>query len=33
MRVDLPSGTVIEYLIDGQERKVGKKRNGLLEKR
>ena len=32
VRVDLPDGTVIEYLIDGQDRRVGKKRNGVLEK-
>jgi RHS repeat-associated protein len=32
VRVDLPGGTVIEYLIDGQDRRVGKKRNGVLEK-
>ena len=31
-RVDLPSGDVIEYLLDGQDRRVGKKRNGTLEK-
>ncbi len=32
VRVDLPSGDVIEYLIDGQDRRVGKKKNGALEK-
>jgi RHS repeat-associated protein len=32
VRVDLPDGTVIEYLIDGQDRRVGKKKNGVLEK-
>jgi RHS repeat-associated protein len=32
VRVDLPGGTVIEYLIDGMDRRVGKKRNGTLEK-
>jgi len=31
-RVDLPSGDVIEYLVDGQNRRVGKKRNGALVK-
>ena len=31
-RVDLPSGDVVEYLIDGQDRRVGKKRNGALER-
>ncbi len=31
-RVDLPSGDVIEYLVDGGDRRVGKKRNGTLEK-
>jgi RHS repeat-associated protein len=32
VRVDLPDETVIEYLIDGRDRRVGKKRNGVLEK-
>ncbi len=32
VRVDLPNGDVIEYLIDGQDRRVGKKKNGVLEK-
>jgi RHS repeat-associated protein len=32
VRVDLPGATVIEYLIDGLDRRVGKKRNGVLEK-
>ena len=32
VRVDLPGGDVIEYLVDGQARRVGKKRNGVLEK-
>ena len=32
LRVDLANGDVIEYLIDGQDRRVGKKRNGALEK-
>ena len=31
-RVDLPSGDVIEYLVDGHNRRVGKKRNGALVK-
>ncbi|HEX2873612.1 MAG TPA: RHS repeat-associated core domain-containing protein [Polyangiaceae bacterium] len=31
-RVDLPSGDVIEYLVDGQNRRVGKKKNGVLQK-
>jgi YD repeat-containing protein len=31
-RVDLPSGDVVEYLVDGQNRRVGKKRNGTLVK-
>ncbi|MGK2858268.1 MAG: hypothetical protein ACSLFQ_13790 [Thermoanaerobaculia bacterium] len=31
-RVDLPDGTVIEYMIDGQNRRVGKKVNGVLER-
>lgn len=29
-RVELPDGKVIEYLIDGQNRRVGKKVNGVL---
>ena len=29
-RVDLPNGTVIEYVIDGSNRRIGKKVNGLL---
>jgi len=32
LRVDLPNGDVIEYLVDGQDRRVGKKKNGVLEK-
>ena len=32
VRVELPDGTLIEYLIDGYDRRVGKKRNGVLEK-
>jgi YD repeat-containing protein len=32
VRSDLPSGDVIEYLVDGQDRRVGKKRNGALER-
>ena len=32
MQVDLPSGDVIQYLVDGQDRRVGKKKNGVLEK-
>ncbi len=31
-RVDLPTGDVVEYLVDGQNRRVGKKRNGTLVK-
>ncbi len=31
-RVDLAGGDVIEYLVDGEDRRVGKKRNGVLEK-
>ena len=31
-RVDLPGGDIIEYLLDGQDRRVGKMRNGTLEK-
>ncbi|HKY36890.1 MAG TPA: RHS repeat-associated core domain-containing protein [Polyangiaceae bacterium] len=31
-RVDLPNGDVIEYLVDGQNRRVGKKKNGALVK-
>jgi RHS repeat-associated protein len=30
VRVDLPDGDIIEYLIDGQNRRVGKKLNGVL---
>ena len=30
-KVTLPGGTVIEYLIDGQNRRIGKKHNGTLE--
>ncbi len=30
--VELPDGTTIEYLIDGMNRRVGKKVNGVLEK-
>jgi RHS repeat-associated protein len=32
IEVDLPSGDVIEYLVDGQDRRVGRKKNGVLEK-
>ncbi|MBI3203000.1 MAG: RHS domain-containing protein, partial [Myxococcales bacterium] len=32
VRVDLPGGDVIQYLVDGQDRRVGKKKNGVLEK-
>jgi YD repeat-containing protein len=32
LKVTLPSGTVIEYVIDGQNRRVGKKVNGTLVK-
>ncbi len=32
VQVDLPSGDVIQYLVDGQGRRVGKKKNGVLEK-
>jgi RHS repeat-associated protein len=31
-RVDLPDGRVIEYVIDGQNRRVGKKVDGVLER-
>ncbi len=31
-RVDLPGGDVVEYLVDGRNRRVGKKRNGVLVK-
>jgi RHS repeat-associated protein len=31
LRVDLPGGTVIEYLVDGENRRVGKKINGTLQ--
>ena len=30
-KVTLPGGTVIDYVIDGQNRRIGKKRNGVLE--
>ncbi len=30
-QVTLPSGTNIDYVIDGQGRRIGKKRNGILE--
>jgi RHS repeat-associated protein len=30
LRVDLPHGTVIEYVIDGRNRRVGKRVNGVL---
>ncbi len=29
-RVDLPTGDVIEYVMDGRNRRVGKKKNGVL---
>lgn len=29
-RVDLPGGTVIEYIVDGENRRIGKKINGTL---
>lgn len=29
--VTLPNGTSIDYIIDGQNRRIGKKRNGVLE--
>ncbi|MBI3205013.1 MAG: hypothetical protein HYZ29_25980, partial [Myxococcales bacterium] len=32
VRVDLPGGDVIEYLVDGQDRRVGKKKNGVVER-
>ncbi|MBI3204594.1 MAG: RHS domain-containing protein [Myxococcales bacterium] len=32
VRVDLPGGDVIQYLVDGQDRRVGKKKNGVLER-
>ena len=32
VRVDLPNATIIEYVVDGQNRRVGKKRNGVLER-
>ncbi|MBI3203315.1 MAG: hypothetical protein HYZ29_17385, partial [Myxococcales bacterium] len=32
VRVDLPSGDVIQYLVDGQDRRVAKKKNGVLER-
>ena len=31
--VHLPDGTLIEYIIDGQNRRIGKKVDGILEKR
>ena len=30
-KVTFPNGTVIDYVIDGQNRRIGKKRNGTLE--
>ncbi|MBI3206838.1 MAG: RHS domain-containing protein, partial [Myxococcales bacterium] len=33
VQVDLPGGDVIQYLVDGQDRRVGKKKNGVLERR
>jgi hypothetical protein len=30
LHVDLPSGSSIDYVIDGQNRRVGKKVNGTL---
>ena len=30
-KVDLPDGTTIEYITDGENRRVGKKVNGILE--
>jgi YD repeat-containing protein len=32
VRVDLPGGDVTEYAVDGQDRRVGKKKNGVLER-
>ncbi|MBE7486619.1 MAG: RHS domain-containing protein [Polyangiaceae bacterium] len=32
VQVDLPSGDVIQYLVDGQDRRVGKNKNGVLER-
>jgi RHS repeat-associated protein len=32
IRVDLPDGRVIEYLVDADQRRVGKKVNGVLQK-
>ncbi|MBK8995697.1 MAG: RHS domain-containing protein [Myxococcales bacterium] len=32
VQVDLPGGDVIQYLVDGQDRRVGKKKNGVLER-
>jgi RHS repeat-associated protein len=29
--VTMPNGTVLDYVIDGQNRRIGKKRNGVLE--
>lgn len=31
-RVDLPNGDVVEYVIDGQNRRVGRKVNGVMER-
>jgi RHS repeat-associated protein len=31
-RVELPSGSIIDYVIDGQNRRIGKKVNGVLAK-
>jgi RHS repeat-associated protein len=31
-RVDLPNGDIVTYLVDGQNRRVGKKKNGTLVK-
>jgi len=31
-RVDLPNGDVVEYLVDAQNRRVGKRKNGVLVK-
>ncbi|MCG8420228.1 MAG: hypothetical protein MJE77_20035, partial [Proteobacteria bacterium] len=30
-QVQLPDGTVIDYILDGQQRRIGKKVNGALE--
>ncbi len=32
IRVDLPNGDVVEYVVDGQNRRVARKLNGLLER-